>query len=166
VSEAEKKEKRKADSVVHCMHVLYVCTYLAVHTVQNALSWNRVPRSAIAVLQLPYVCIVLLILGTAQPPFAIHVPSPSQPNPLIPPGRYLIYWNSTSNAMSAFTIAPSIAVIEFLPDHLPPQCVQTPTRPSYIEDGYSITRTDAPKDLGGRLRLNCARTTPELPASR
>lgn len=34
---------------------------------------------------------------------------------------------------------------------------------SYIEDGYSITLTDAPKDLGGRLRLNCARTTPELP---
>ena len=34
---------------------------------------------------------------------------------------------------------------------------------SYIEDGYNITRTDAPKDLGGRLRLNCARTTPELP---
>jgi hypothetical protein len=34
---------------------------------------------------------------------------------------------------------------------------------SYIEDGYSITLTDAPKDLGGRLFLNCARTTPELP---
>ncbi len=34
---------------------------------------------------------------------------------------------------------------------------------SYIEDGYNITLTDAPKDLGGRLRLNCARTTPELP---
>lgn len=34
---------------------------------------------------------------------------------------------------------------------------------SHIEDGYNITRTDAPKDLGGRLRLNCARTTPELP---
>lgn len=27
-----------------------------------------------------------------------------------------------------------------------------------------MTRTEAPKDLGGRLRLNCARTTPELPA--
>jgi hypothetical protein len=40
----------------------------------------------------------------------------------------------------------------------------TPAKPSsYIEDGYNITLTDAPKDLGGRLRLNCARTTPELP---
>jgi len=26
-----------------------------------------------------------------------------------------------------------------------------------------MTLTDAPKDFGGRLRLNCARTTPELP---
>lgn len=50
-----------------------------------------------------------------------------------------------------------------LPDHQPPQCLQTPNHPSYIEDGYSITLTDAPKDFGGRLRLNCARTTPELP---
>jgi hypothetical protein len=40
----------------------------------------------------------------------------------------------------------------------------TNSEPSpYIEDGYNITLTDAPKDLGGRLRLNCARTTPELP---
>ena len=39
----------------------------------------------------------------------------------------------------------------------------TPAQTSYIEDGYNITRTDAPKDLGGRLCLNCARTTPELP---
>jgi len=37
---------------------------------------------------------------------------------------------------------------------------------SYIEDGYSITLTDAPKDLGGRLFLNCARTTPELPGKK
>lgn len=35
----------------------------------------------------------------------------------------------------------------------------------YIEDGYNMTLTDAPNDLGGRLRLNCARTTPELPRS-
>lgn len=35
--------------------------------------------------------------------------------------------------------------------------------PSYIEDGYNIILTDAPNDLGGRLRRNCARTTPELP---
>ena len=26
-----------------------------------------------------------------------------------------------------------------------------------------MTLTDAPNDFGGRLRLNCARTTPELP---
>lgn len=26
-----------------------------------------------------------------------------------------------------------------------------------------MTLTDAPKDFGGRLRRNCARTTPELP---
>lgn len=42
-------------------------------------------------------------------------------------------------------------------------CNQLPNQSSYIEDGYSITRTDAPKDLGGRFRLNCARTTPERP---
>lgn len=35
--------------------------------------------------------------------------------------------------------------------------------PIYIDDGYNIIRTDAPKDLGGRLRLNCALTIPELP---
>ena len=39
----------------------------------------------------------------------------------------------------------------------------TPKPLVYIEDGYNITRTDAPNDLGGRLRLNCARTTPEFP---
>ena len=33
----------------------------------------------------------------------------------------------------------------------------------YIDDGYSITLTEAPNDLGGRLRRNCALTTPELP---
>lgn len=27
-----------------------------------------------------------------------------------------------------------------------------------------MTLTEAPNDLGGRLRLNCARTTPEFPA--
>ncbi len=32
-----------------------------------------------------------------------------------------------------------------------------------MDDGYNITLTDAPNDLGGRLRLNCALTTPELP---
>lgn len=32
-----------------------------------------------------------------------------------------------------------------------------------MDDGYNITLTEAPNDLGGRLRLNCARTTPELP---
>lgn len=31
-------------------------------------------------------------------------------------------------------------------------------------EGYSMTRTVAPKDLGGRLLRNCARTTPELPS--
>jgi hypothetical protein len=39
----------------------------------------------------------------------------------------------------------------------------TPKGSSYIEDGYNIILTDAPKDLGGRLLRNCARTTPELP---
>lgn len=33
----------------------------------------------------------------------------------------------------------------------------------YIEEGYSITLTDAPNVLGGRLLLNCALTTPALP---
>ena len=36
---------------------------------------------------------------------------------------------------------------------------------AHIEDGYNITLTDAPKDLGGRLCRNCARTTPEFPVS-
>lgn len=34
----------------------------------------------------------------------------------------------------------------------------------YIEEGYNITLTDAPNVLGGRLLLNCALTTPALPA--
>lgn len=29
-----------------------------------------------------------------------------------------------------------------------------------------MTLTDAPNDFGGRLRLNCARTTPEFPCGR
>lgn len=33
----------------------------------------------------------------------------------------------------------------------------------YIALGYSMIRTIAPKDFGGRLLRNCARTTPELP---
>ena len=33
----------------------------------------------------------------------------------------------------------------------------------HTELGYSMTRTDAPKDFGGRLWLNEARTTPEFP---
>jgi hypothetical protein len=37
---------------------------------------------------------------------------------------------------------------------------------AYIEEGYNITLTDAPNDLGGRLCLNCALTTPELPVER
>ena len=32
-----------------------------------------------------------------------------------------------------------------------------------MEDGYNMTLTEAPKDLGGRLRRNCALTMPELP---
>ena len=35
----------------------------------------------------------------------------------------------------------------------------------YIDDGYNITLTEAPNDFGGRLRRNCALTTPELPNS-
>jgi hypothetical protein len=37
---------------------------------------------------------------------------------------------------------------------------------AYIEEGYNITLTDAPNDLGGRLCRNCALTTPELPVWR
>lgn len=43
--------------------------------------------------------------------------------------------------------------------HLP----STTRKRNHIELGYSITRTLAPKDLGGRLWLNFALTTPELP---
>lgn len=39
----------------------------------------------------------------------------------------------------------------------------TPNHSSYIEDGYNIILTAAPKDLGGRLFLNLARTIPLLP---
>lgn len=41
-----------------------------------------------------------------------------------------------------------------------------PNPRTYIEEGYSITRTDAPKDLVGRGEVNLARTTPELPVGR
>jgi hypothetical protein len=34
---------------------------------------------------------------------------------------------------------------------------------TYIEEGYSMMRTEAPKDLVGRGLENLARTTPELP---
>ena len=37
---------------------------------------------------------------------------------------------------------------------------------NYIEDGYNMTRTEAPKDLVGRGEVNLARTTPELPEVR
>lgn len=33
----------------------------------------------------------------------------------------------------------------------------------YIDEGYSMTRTEAPKDLEGRGEVNLARTTPEFP---
>ena len=33
----------------------------------------------------------------------------------------------------------------------------------YINEGYSITRTEAPKDFVGSGEVNLARTTPELP---
>lgn len=33
----------------------------------------------------------------------------------------------------------------------------------HIDEGYSMTRTEAPKERGGRLCLNCARTHPEFP---
>lgn len=36
-------------------------------------------------------------------------------------------------------------------------------RTFYIDDGYSITLTEAPKDRGGRLCTNFALTTPLLP---
>jgi hypothetical protein len=52
-----------------------------------------------------------------------------------------------------------MSTVTILAKQLPEPSIHSP----YIEDGYNITRTDAPKDLGGRLRLNCARTTPELP---
>lgn len=34
----------------------------------------------------------------------------------------------------------------------------------YIDEGYNMTRTEAPKDLVGRGEVNLARTTPEFPA--
>jgi hypothetical protein len=49
---------------------------------------------------------------------------------------------------------------------LPPSSHTPSSRPqriAYIDDGYNMTLTDAPKLLGGRLDLNFARTTPELP---
>jgi hypothetical protein len=64
--------------------------------------------------------------------------------------------------------------VEFLPfcsDRIPAYynnhrpCYQLRSESIYIEDGYNMTLTDAPNDFGGRLRLNCARTTPELPVS-
>lgn len=36
----------------------------------------------------------------------------------------------------------------------------------YIEDGYSITLTEAPNERGGRLWANLALTTPLLPCGR
>jgi hypothetical protein len=36
----------------------------------------------------------------------------------------------------------------------------------YIDEGYSMTRTEAPKDFEGRGWANLARTTPELPRER
>ena len=80
-----------------------------------------------------------------------------------PPGWYLISLEFYQQCYVCIYHCP-IAVIEFCQittNH--PNALQTPSHPSYIEDGYSITRTDAPKDFGGRLRLNCARTTPEFP---
>ena len=66
---------------------------------------------------------------------------------------------------------PAIVCIEILPvtvtdfrhiiNHSP--CYQLQTNLAYIEEGYNMTLTDAPNDLGGRLCLNCALTTPELP---
>jgi hypothetical protein len=38
--------------------------------------------------------------------------------------------------------------------------------PCYIDEGYSITRTEAPKDFVGRGEVNLARTTPELPVEK
>jgi hypothetical protein len=40
---------------------------------------------------------------------------------------------------------------------------QLHSKPSYIDEGYSMTRTEAPKDFVGRGEVNLARTTPELP---
>ena len=37
---------------------------------------------------------------------------------------------------------------------------------NYMEEGYSMMRTEAPKDLAGRGVVNLARTTPELPCGR
>lgn len=43
---------------------------------------------------------------------------------------------------------------------------QLHSKPSYIDEGYSMTRTEAPKDFVGRGEVNLARTTPELPNRR
>ena len=40
----------------------------------------------------------------------------------------------------------------------------SPVEQSHIEDGYNMILSDAPNDLGGRLCVNLARTTPEFPA--
>ena len=56
-------------------------------------------------------------------------------------------------------------VVSLLFSHPPPalHALHWLNPPSHIELGYSITLTLAPKDFGGRLWLNFARTTPELP---
>jgi len=59
-------------------------------------------------------------------------------------------------------ILASFRCVAYQPS-FPIHAAQLPNRPFYIEDGYNIILTDAPKDFGGRLRLNCARTTPEFP---
>lgn len=78
-----------------------------------------------------------------------------------PPGWYLLhfvcYQQGSALILLPHSSEPKAVFISTV--HRKP----TPVKPSYIEDGYSIILTDAPKDLGGRLRRNCARTTPELP---
>ena len=50
--------------------------------------------------------------------------------------------------------------------HSSNETLKPPTATVYIDEGYSMIRTEAPKDFGGRLWRNCARTTPELPGDK
>lgn len=74
-----------------------------------------------------------------------------------------IYFISIATSKDMRSFCCPNPVTESRMSYQPSTATPTPDEPSYIEDGYNMILTDAPKDLGGRLRRNCARTTPELP---